>query len=38
MTPADIEFLSTLIRQRSGIAISNDKAYLLDTRLAPIVE
>jgi|APTNR8051073442_1049403.scaffolds.fasta_scaffold15852_3 chemotaxis protein methyltransferase CheR len=38
MIPADIEFLSTLIRQRSGISISSDKAYLLDNRLTPIVE
>ncbi|MBK8174173.1 MAG: protein-glutamate O-methyltransferase CheR [Rhodospirillales bacterium] len=37
MTPADLEFLSTLIRQRAGIVIGTDKAYLLENRLSPIV-
>lgn len=37
MTPTDLEFLSALIRQRSGIVITRDKEYLLENRLAPIV-
>ncbi len=36
MQPADIEFLIGLVKQRSGIALTPDKAYLLDSRLLPI--
>jgi len=37
MTPTDLDFLSSLIRQRSGIVITRDKEYLLENRLAPLV-
>ncbi len=33
----DFEFLSTLIAQRTGNVISSDRAYLLESRLGPIL-
>ena len=36
MTPDDMDFLGALIRQRSGIVVGRDKAYLLENRLTPI--
>jgi chemotaxis protein methyltransferase CheR len=33
---ADSEFLRTLVRQRSGIVLGEDKAYLLESRLSPL--
>jgi chemotaxis protein methyltransferase CheR len=36
MTPAELEFLGSLVRQRSGIVVGADKQYLLEARLAPI--
>lgn len=36
MTPAELEFLSDLVRRRSGIVITRDKEYLLENRLSPI--
>lgn len=37
MTPTDLDFLSALIQQRSGIVITREKEYLLENRLAPLV-
>lgn len=36
MTTADLEYLSDLVRQRSGIVITRDKDYLLENRLSPV--
>ncbi len=36
MKPEDFEFISTLIKQRSGLVLTKDKAYLLESRLMPI--
>ncbi|MEQ8196175.1 MAG: protein-glutamate O-methyltransferase CheR [Rhodospirillales bacterium] len=37
MKPDDFEFLSTLVRQRSGLVLTSEKSYLLESRLMPIV-
>lgn len=37
MRPEDFEYLATLLKQRSGIALTPDKQYLLETRLQPIL-
>lgn len=36
MKVEDFEFLSTLLRQRSGLVLTVDKAYLLESRLMPV--
>lgn len=36
MTPQDFEVMATLVRERSGLVLSEDKAYLLESRLTPI--
>lgn len=36
MLPTDFQFLSQLLKQRSGLALTPDKDYLLETRLQPI--
>lgn len=36
MKPADFEFVSTLVRERSGLVLTADKSYLVESRLAPI--
>lgn len=36
MSPDDFSFLIGLIRQRSGLVLNEDKAYLLETRLQPV--
>ena len=36
MNPDDFEFLSTLVQDKSGIVLSEDKAYLLTSRLNPV--
>lgn len=36
MQAADFQFLSALIKERSGIALSSDKTYLLENRLGPL--
>lgn len=35
MNASDIEFVSGLVRQRSGLVLTPDKAYLLESRLGP---
>lgn len=36
MTPADFDFVSGLLRQRSGLVLGTDKVYLLESRLVPL--
>ncbi len=36
MTPLDFEYLRQLLKQRSGLIVSMDKQYLLESRLMPI--
>jgi chemotaxis protein methyltransferase CheR len=36
MQPADFQFLSDLLKKRSGLALTEDKAYLIESRLTPI--
>lgn len=36
MSYFDFEFLRSFLRQRSGLALSPDKKYLLESRLAPV--
>jgi len=36
MKPADFELLSGMLRSRSGLVLSKDKVYLLETRLMPV--
>jgi chemotaxis protein methyltransferase CheR len=38
MTPESFQFLTGLVKARSGIVLNADKAYMLDTRLAPILK
>ena len=35
MKPADFEYIANLVRERSGLVLSNDKTYLVESRLAP---
>lgn len=37
MNPADFEFLSDLVKRESGLILNQDKSYLLESRLMPIV-
>lgn len=36
MQPADFDYITTLLKQRSGLSLSKDKTYLLESRLQPI--
>lgn len=36
MKPEDFEYISTLIKSRSGLVLTPDKSYLLDSRLMPV--
>ncbi|NQV45339.1 MAG: protein-glutamate O-methyltransferase [Rhodospirillales bacterium] len=36
MTPVDFDYISTLLRSQSGLMLTQDKAYLLESRLMPI--
>lgn len=36
MKPEDFEFISALVKQRSGLVLTKDKAYLLESRLMPL--
>jgi chemotaxis protein methyltransferase CheR len=36
MTPADFEFVAQFLKKRSGLVITPDKQYLLDSRLSPV--
>jgi len=36
MTPADYEFLRAMLKERSGLVLSADKQYLVESRLVPV--
>ena len=36
MTPLDYDFLRKLLKDRSGLVLSGDKEYLVESRLLPI--
>jgi chemotaxis protein methyltransferase CheR len=36
MNPGDFQFLADLLRKRSGLVLTEDKAYLIENRLMPI--
>jgi chemotaxis protein methyltransferase CheR len=36
VTPADYEFLRKLVKERSGLVLSADKQYLVESRLQPV--
>jgi chemotaxis protein methyltransferase CheR len=36
MNTADFEFLASILKQRSGLVLSPEKAYLLESRLMPV--
>ena len=36
MTPSDYEFLRKLLKERSGLDLSPDKQYLVESRLIPL--
>jgi chemotaxis protein methyltransferase CheR len=36
MKPEDFDFLSRTVRERSGLQLTQDKAYLLESRLLPV--
>ncbi|HEY3793221.1 MAG TPA: chemotaxis protein CheR, partial [Bradyrhizobium sp.] len=36
MTPADYEFLRRFLKERSGLDLSADKQYLVESRLIPL--
>ena len=36
MTPNDYEFLKQFLKNRSGLVLSNDKQYLIESRLLPV--
>ncbi len=36
MKPDDFQFMSTMLKERSGLVLSEDKAYLLESRLMPV--
>ena len=36
MTPSDYEFLKGFLKERSGLVLSDDKQYLVESRLLPI--
>ncbi len=36
MTPEDFQFIGDLLKERSGLVLSSDKSYLLESRLMPV--
>ena len=36
VTPADYDYLRKLLKERSGLMLSSDKQYLVESRLLPI--
>jgi chemotaxis protein methyltransferase CheR len=37
MTPLEYDYLRRLLKERSGLVLSNDKQYLIESRLMPVV-
>ena len=37
MTPGDFDFISQLLKRRSGLVLTPEKAYLIESRVAPLV-
>ena len=37
MTPLDYDYLRKLLKERSGLVLSADKQYLVESRLTPLV-
>lgn len=37
MNPGDFQLLSNLVKERSGLVLSDDKVYLVESRLMPLV-
>ncbi|MGE0565354.1 MAG: protein-glutamate O-methyltransferase CheR [Pseudolabrys sp.] len=37
MSPEDFDYMRKFLRERSGLTLSTEKQYLLDTRLAPLI-
>jgi chemotaxis protein methyltransferase CheR len=38
VTPSDYEYLCALLKRRSGLTLTNDKQYLIESRLRPIIQ
>ena len=38
MTPEDFEFLKSMLYERSGLVLSDEKTYLIESRLSPIAK
>ena len=36
MNPAEFDYLFTMLKERSGLVLTKDKAYLLENRLMPV--
>lgn len=36
MTPSELEYIREFIKERSGLVLSNEKKYLLESRLTPV--
>ena len=36
MTPLDYDYLRKLLKERSGLVLSADKQYLVESRLLPV--
>ena len=36
MTPDEFDYLSGMLRERSGLVLTSEKMYLLETRLTPL--
>jgi chemotaxis protein methyltransferase CheR len=37
MTPADFDFISQVLKRRSGLVLTPEKAYLIESRVAPLL-
>ena len=37
MTPADFDFIAQMLKRRSGLVLTPEKAYLIESRIAPLV-
>lgn len=38
MTPQQFEYLQTMLKERSGLVLGNDKRYLIESRLGPVAK